>query len=116
MATYIDIICPKCAKKALFQSVWVGNYVLFPDRAGRASCLHCGYNKEHIFSNKDYFYQIEVGNRKLYARSIEDLKILQAYFREKKGNTEPSRDFPKLFYLRREEIIAKIDVIIEKEK
>ncbi|MCE3229434.1 MAG: hypothetical protein K0S32_3985 [Bacteroidetes bacterium] len=111
----IEIICPKCSKKALFQSMLIGSYKLYPDKNGKVSCTNCGFNSTHIFSGKDYFYKIEIDNRILYAQTREKLISLRDYFKNssQKGNIGPDMDFPKVFYTHKGEIIKKIDAILE---
>lgn len=112
----IDIKCPKCSNKATFHSKLVGTYKLYPEKKGKITCLFCGKNGEFNFSNKDYYYQIHIGDRKLYAKSLDDLIIIKNYFEKGLSIGDPNLDFPKEFYFRKEEIIKKINVIIEKEK
>lgn len=114
----IDIVCPNCKKKAsYFADKLVGSYVVKPSNSGKISCLNCGLARDFNFTNKDYFYKIEIGNRYLYARTIEHLKFLKEYFQgNKEKNKEPTLDFPKLFYERKIEIVNKICKIIESQK
>jgi hypothetical protein len=117
MEALVDIICPNCSRKAQFHSEWTGGYVLHPDTNGKVTCLHCGLNKDYVFSNKDYFYQIQVDERILFARNLDSLIGMRNYFRDghKKPGKDPELDFPKSFYLKREEIVKKINAILEKE-
>ena len=112
----IDVICPNCANKALFNSEYEGDYVKSPSKNGKVTCKSCGFNVPFIFSNKYYFYQIPVGNKILYARTLEDLIVLRNYFQKNFINAEardPELDFPKIFYIRRKEIVKKINVVLE---
>lgn len=113
----VEIICPNCAKKALFHSVLIGTYKLYPDKNGRVTCISCGYNSSHVFSNRDYFYKVVVGRRILYAQTLENLILLRNYFLsgQYKGYRSPDDDYPKVFYKGKEEIIRKIDRILEDE-
>lgn len=121
----IDITCPNCGKKAAFHAELVPRkyHPIFTTRNddGYMTCTHCGSNKKHHFTLNDYYYQIEVGDRILYARTLDNLKALQEYFRLHYTNRsyktfEPGEDFPAEFYLRKDEIVRKIDQRIEKEK
>jgi hypothetical protein len=114
----VDIVCPKCSKKALFHSEYVGTYKLYPKKEGKITCVNCGLNGLHIFSNKDYYYQIPVGNRILYAGTKDYLIFLKNFFREEykhKTGGDSELDFPRIFYLKREEIVKKINSLLEKE-
>jgi len=114
----VEIICPKCAEKAFFHSVPVGSYKLYPDKIGKVTCTHCGFNSNHTFSNKDYFYKVQVGDRTLYAQTLDKLISLRDYFKNHGKNKEhnsPETDFPKIFYTKKEEIVKKINVILAKE-
>jgi|GEM_PF-1722867 len=116
---YVDIICPKCAEKARFHSELVGDYKLYPDKNGKVSCTNCGFNSNHAFSNKDYFYKVQVADRTLYAQTLEKLIALRDYFKnyeQDKGHHSPDTDFPKTFYSNKEDIVKKINFILEKEK
>jgi hypothetical protein len=102
----------------LFHSHYTGTYKLYPAREGKIACTHCGLNGPHVFSSKDYYYQIPVGNRTLYAGSFEYLIFLRNYFKENYryvSGKEPTLDFPRLFYVRRDEIVKKIDGILKRE-
>ncbi len=115
----VEIICPKCEKKAIFHSVLIGGYKLRPDNNGRITCTFCGANSNHVFSRKDYYYQIPIGNRTLFAENYEKLLFLRNYFnyklQEKKGRWDPDLDFPGMFYKKRKEIVEKIDQLIKKK-
>jgi hypothetical protein len=111
----IDIICPSCQKKAAFYGNGTESYntIVRPNREGKAICVHCSYNASIIFTNKDYFYQIPVGNRLLYARTKENLILLRDFFKEKrKFSGDPDMDFPKLFYRNSAEIIRQINLLL----
>jgi hypothetical protein len=109
----VDIICPKCKEKAIFHSTYVGTYKMYPDKDGKVSCTHCGFNSSYHLTNKDYFYQIPIGKRILYAMNKEKLISLKIYFENNCKMNEPDLDFPKEFYLRKNEIIQKINLIIQ---
>lgn len=118
MKVLVDIICPKCSDKARFHVKLVGSFKLYPDVNGKVSCINCGFSGNHIFSNKDYFYQIEIGGRKLFAQNKENLITLRDFFQDgynfkEKGN--PEFDFPKDFYLNKEKIVKQIDLLLEEE-
>jgi hypothetical protein len=53
----------------------------------------------------------------LFARNRDSLIRLRDYFKEgyKNSGADPELDFPKSFYLKREEIVKKINSIVEKE-
>lgn len=112
----IDIKWFDCCKRATFHSVLIGTNKLFPETKGRIACGYCGKNGPFEFTNKYYYYQIPIGNKTLYARSVENLNTIRNYFERGLSSTEnPESDFPKEFYRRKEEIIKKINAIIEKE-
>ena len=112
----VDIICPKCGKKAVFHSRLIGTYKLHPGQNGKMTCTHCGFNSNHTFSGKDYYYKVQVGERTLYAQTLDKLVALRDYFKnydENKDHHNPETDFPKTFYARRKELIRKIDELID---
>jgi hypothetical protein len=113
----IEIKCPVCKKKASFfaNEKVVRNTVVVPSLQGTVICFHCGANKNFTFSNNDYYYQVRVEKRILFARTLEHLLFLKTYFEEKKRTDDFSLDFPKTFYKSREEIVEKINMIIKKE-
>ncbi|WP_196889876.1 hypothetical protein [Aureivirga sp. CE67] len=113
----IEIICPKCLKKAAFFSASVIRWTMVvPDINGKVICGSCGLNKDHQFTPKDYYYSISVGKRFLYARTFENLKDLYVYFKEdKRLNGDPELDFPKTFYENRMVIVSKIEKLIDNE-
>ena len=85
MKADIEIFCPKCKSRADFFSESVVRWTrIVPDIEGKVICTSCGYNKEHHFTPEDYYYSIPVGNRNLYARTMENLKTLLKYFKEDK--------------------------------
>lgn len=113
----IEVICPSCRRKAsFFADHQSGLYQIKPSNIGTIQCLKCGFNGKFNCNSKDYYYKIEIGNRYLYARTFENLKILRNYFYENKRRaSDPELDFPKLFYKRRLDIIRKIDKKINSE-
>lgn len=118
MKVTVDIICPKCSNKAQFHSDLVGRHKLHPDVNGKVICINCGFSGSHVFSNKDYFYQIEIGGRKLFAQNKENLITVRDFFQDgfnckEKGN--PELDFPKEFYLNKEKIVKQIDLLLERK-
>lgn len=113
----IIIKCPKCFNKALFKSSWNTNrYVLHPAIEGKVICTNCGYNGSLKFSKEYYYYQIPIANRTLYARNLENLIAIRTFFEKNKTISELGLDFPKSFYENKEEIIKKVNTILEKEK
>ena len=115
----VDIICPKCSEKARFHSDLVGDYKLYPDKNGKVTCTSCGFNSNHTFSNNDYFYKVQIADRTLYAQTLEKLIALCDYFKnydQNKDHHSPDTDFPKTFYSNKEEIVRKINLILDKEK
>jgi len=113
----IEIICPSCSKKAAFYSSNIVQWTkIVPRKNGKIVCSSCGINKKYQFTSKDYYYSVPVKNRFLYARTLENLKTLLAYF---KGNqrlkSDPELDFPKEFYENRLDIIKQIEKRIETE-
>lgn len=81
----IDIICPKCERKAAFYAPSVVLWTrVVPDINGKVICSSCGLNKDYQFDSKDYYYSIPIGSRFLYARTIDKLKDLLTYFKEDK--------------------------------
>lgn len=113
----IDIISPKCSKKAAFYSQTViRNTRIVPDINGQVICSSCGLNKNFQFSSNDYYYAIPIGNKFLYARTLDKLKDLLMYFKkDKRLNGNPELDFPKEFYKKRLEIVTKIEKRINEE-
>ncbi|BDS10882.1 hypothetical protein [Aureispira anguillae] len=113
----IEIICPSCSSKAAFYAPTVVRRTCYvPDMKGKVACSFCGCNREHDFTSKDYYYSIPVGRRFLYARTMENLKVLLAYFKEnKRRQSDPELDFPKEFYENRLEIVKRIENKIYKE-
>jgi len=118
MKAKIEIVCPKCTKKAAFYSLTEIRYrQVVPAINGKTVCTSCGYNDNHLFSSTDYYYAIPVNTRFLYARTKEGLLSLLTYF--KKNNRlhgDPEMDFPKEFYVNRLTIIKKIEKIIAEER
>ena len=113
----VIVKCQKCKEKALFKSSWVVNYVRSPSEDGYITCTHCGYNGKHKLSSENYFYQIPIGNRTLYARNINNLVTIKDFFEQgMKTDGDPNLDFPKEFYLRKDEIIEKINALVKEEK
>ena len=112
----ITIKCPKCSQKALFRSVWNDDlYVLRPEIKGKVICSSCGYTGSKEFSNEDYYYQIPIKDRALYARTLENLIAIRDYFQDSKKIKEPELDFPKSFYKYKDEIVKKINHILKDE-
>lgn len=112
----IIIKCPKCSQKALFKSAWKTElYVLRPELKGDVICSSCGYAGSREFSKEDYYYQIPIKNRTLYARTLENLIAIRDFFLENKKKEEPELDFPKEFYECKDEIIKRIDQILKDE-
>ena len=115
----VDIICPNCSKRALFQAEAIGAYKLYPNTQGLISCTHCGLNREHNFTSQDYYYQIDVGKRKLFAQNRDNLVSLRDFFQDgnkTKPNTDPNLDFPKAFYQNKEVIVKRINQLLENEQ
>ena len=114
----IDIKCPSCANKATFfcESGQTGKFQKVT--TGEVRCGHCGYiNASFNFTNEHYYYQVSIGNRKVFASSLNHLIGIRNYFYErKKINDEPDYDFPKSFYQQRNEIVKKIDKIMLEEQ
>ena len=118
MEVTVDIICPKCSGKAEFHSMLIGSYKLYPNENGRVTCVHCGFGGNHVFSNKDYFYQIEIKNRKLFAQNRDNLVKLRGFFEigyKHKEKGDPESDFPKEFYSNKEEIVKQINLLLERK-
>ena len=112
----IIIKCPKCSQKALFKSSWNNDlYVLHHEVEGKVVCSGCGYTGSKEFSNKDYYYQIPIKNRTLYARTLENLIAIRDFFQDNKKISEPELDFPKVFYECKDEIVKKINHILKDE-
>ncbi len=107
----IEIICPKCSKKAFYYaSGWTNEYISKPKNEGIIKCVNCGLIKNHSFSNTDYYYKIDVENRTLYARNRNNLMRIRRYFdKNLKRSTDPELDFPKEFYKKRMLIVKLID-------
>ncbi len=113
----IDIICPKCEKKAAFYSPSVVRWTrVVPDINGKFICSSCGLKKDYQFGSKDYYYSIPIRSRFLYARTIDELQDLLTYFKEdKRLKSDPELDFPKEFYESRLEIVTQIEERFGKE-
>ncbi|MBX2982052.1 MAG: hypothetical protein KF843_05255 [Flavobacteriales bacterium] len=111
----IDIICPKCRKRAAFyadEKTWT--YKIQIGGKGLAICSSCGLNKKIDFDPDLYFYKIPIKDRFLYARTFDDLLRLRNYFAEnKRMNGDPELDFPKVFYENRLELVKAIDSRID---
>ena len=113
----IEMKCPNCGRKAAFHSETIHLHMkVVPDLNGKAICAHCGFNRPFAFSNEHYYYQVPVGKRILFARTLECLIALRAYFKEgKKIFWDPNEDFPKVFYQNRHKIIKEIDKIVREQ-
>jgi len=113
----IEIVCPSCEKKALFFCER-RNVKYHRSTEGEVRCGHCGYiNASFSFTNEHYYYQVSVGDRKVYAKSLENLMFIRNYFFERRRlNDDPDYDFPKTFYQYRDEIVRKIDKIVQEEQ
>jgi hypothetical protein len=112
----IIIRCPKCSKKALFKSTWnKERYVLQINSIGNVVCSFCGYNGSKEFSNDDYYYQLQIEDRKLFARNLDNLIAIRDFFQENRKMTSPEFDFPKLFYESKKEFIEKINKLLKTE-
>lgn len=109
--------CPKCLSKASYFSGKIERYrKLLPSQDGRVVCLNCGFNKEHHFTSKDYYYAFQVKDRKLYARGLDSLKTILNHFKsDKHYSSDPECDFPKEFYVHKRLIIHKIEKILIEE-
>ena len=115
----VDIICPSCSKKACFKAEAVGTYKLYPNKHGLISCTHCGLYREHNFSNQDYYYQIDVGKRKLFAQNRDNLLQIRDFFQDEyktKANEDTNLDFPKEFYQNKDIIVKRINRLLEDEQ
>lgn len=109
----IDIICPACSRKALLTiDSKVPDGMFSAKRfAGKASCIHCGFKHPKLtVVNEDLYYKFPVADRMFYARNKENLIWLRDFFKNRsQGDNEPYLDFPKTFYMHRDEIVKKID-------
>ncbi|KOY86542.1 hypothetical protein AD998_10650 [bacterium 336/3] len=114
--THIDVICPKCSKKAAYYAERAGTYIQYPKKEGIIKCSYCGLNKNHVFSNKDYFYKINIGKRFLFARNMRGLNNIKFFFENNLKFTDPDDDFPKEFYKKKKFIINEIQKIINNSK
>ncbi|MCU0436759.1 MAG: hypothetical protein MUC49_02525 [Raineya sp.] len=112
----VDVICPKCSKKAVYYAEWTGSYVQYPKKKGVVKCSYCGLHKKHTFSSQDYFYKISIGTRLLFARNIEKLNCIKTFFEKNLKTEEPDLDFPKEFYQRKDLIIKEIQKILNNSK
>jgi hypothetical protein len=83
------MVCPSCSKKAIA-------IVNFETKAGRLSCINCGYNKEttpphHHYFETELWLQAPYKNDVFYAFNIEHLEYLERYIaatlREHKDRT-----------------------------
>ena len=114
--TEVIVKCPKCQKKALFKSTWIGSYVLRPASEGYVSCTYCGHSGKYIFSKESYYYQIPIGDRILYARTINNLIAIKRFFENDMKTEELYLDFPKEFYVHKKLIIQKIAALLQQEE
>ena len=107
----IEIKCPKCDSKANFYSdLYTDGLIIKPKHIGKMSCTQCGTNKKIEISSDMYFYQINIDDRILYARTYENLLDLKKYFSENISmNSNPELDFPKSFYKKRFKIVELIN-------
>lgn len=115
MNSQIEIICPKCGKKAdFFAETTIHMTRIVPEIDGTVICTHCGLNSKHQFTPKDYYFKVPVGKRYLYARTFENLLSLRKYFAEnRRMESDPDLDFPKEFYVNRDKVIEGIDKILK---
>jgi len=113
----IEIVCPKCGKKAAFFANSWRSYISRPSHRGKISCIHCCYYQARC-TRKDitYYYAIPIKKRFLFARTLEDLMELKEHFKQDKRNYfEPEFDFPKVFYQHRLVLVARIEKRIAQE-
>ncbi len=114
----IEIICPRCRKKALFHSNSSGTSKSYPNKNGKVTCTNCGFNGNHTFTKENYFYKFEIKNRFLYAQNLEKLISIRDYFKNHgniKMHQDPNFDFPKVFYSNKLELIKKINLLLDQE-
>jgi hypothetical protein len=64
-------------------------------------------------SKQELFYKIPVGKRYLYASTRQELMSFRDYFAQGVQNSEPTWDFPKLFYQQQKQIISDIDAFLK---
>lgn len=103
----------------MFQAKANGTYKLYPHTLGLISCTHCGLNRKHNFTNQDYYYQIDVGERKLFAQNRDNLVFLRDFFQDgykTKANEDPELDFPREFYQNKDVIVKRINRLLEIER
>ena len=112
IAINVDIICPACSRKALLSAdCEITGYMFRPKKiTGKASCIHCGYSHPKLtVVNADFYYQFPVGDRMFYANLI----ALRDFFKEhQNGDDESCMDFPKTFYVHRDDIVRKIESLL----
>lgn len=114
----VDVICPTCSKKAYLRGSVVQLYKRsYRSVKGVVSCAHCGLIREGITMNcTDFWYQVPVGDRVLYAVDRENLIGIKAYFKSRmRWDDDPDLDFPKEFYLCRDELVEKVERLLAKE-
>src|SRR5690606_6113484 len=111
----IDIICPQCLRKGLFVSPSVQRGLkLVPDVDGQISCGHCGLNRSSRFDPSMYWYKVQVEDRFLFARTIEDVMHLKNFFSSDTGSHEsPEEDLPAVFYRNRRYIANRLNEMIK---
>lgn len=82
--------------------------------AGKASCIHCGYKHPKLtVVNEDLYYKFPVADRMFYARNKENLIWLRDFFKNHyRSDDESDLDFPKTFYVHRDEIVKKIESLL----
>lgn len=112
----VDIICPVCSHRALLAAdCEMTGYMFKPGKiTGKAACEHCGYSHRKLtVVNADLYYQFPVGDRMFYARNKGNLRELLEFFKDrKKWDEEGCWDFPKTFYVHRDEIVKKIEGLL----
>ncbi len=111
----VKIVCPNCKSEATFFSIYVGSYKLYPNKNGVIKCTYCGLSKNHTFVSSDYYYKIEIGKRMLVAKDLNHLIVIRDFFQNNGKTYEPDFDFPKNFYVKKHEIIAKINNVLKQK-
>lgn len=114
----IAVICPACSKKALLRGAVRDSYKRsFRSVNGMISCTACGFIREDITMNcTDFWYQVPVGDRVLYAIGKENLVEIKEYFKSgRRWDDDPGLDFPKAFYLHRQELVEKVERLLAAE-
>lgn len=86
-------------------------------KTGYEICPKCGSAKKSTFDSSRYYYRVMIGDRPLVASTRDKLVWIRDFFASQaKRSFDPSHDFPKIFYSKREEIISKLTAVLDREQ